>query len=187
MLIKLKGDERTVEAQIWEEWLCATAKLCDKFAEDHGDDPLAYNETASVSLLCSAAASRGWLGLAEYALTKRAAEDRRRSAPGRCDLYLLTPTRSWAFEFKQLFPWGVPRRRLQTAWDAARRCAECLPLQEADARVAGLMVSLYHMPVVRRAQAQEKMRNFANAVDYAWELGSRSKYNADTFFFFEAC
>lgn len=187
MLRKLRGDERTLEAQIWEEWLRAATKLGDKFAKDLGDDPLAYNETASVSLLCSAAATRGWLGLAEYALTKRAPEDRRRSAAGRCDLYLLTPTRSWAFEFKQLFPFGVPARRIQTAWDAARRCAECLPLQEADARVAGLVVSLYHMPVLRRAQAQDKMRNFANVVDYAWELRSRSEYNADTFFFFEAC
>lgn len=94
MLWKLQGDDRTLETRMWGEWLSAAGKLSDDFADGREDDPFGYNETASVSLLCSAAATTGWVGLAEYALTKRAAEDRRRSAPGRCDLYLLTPARS---------------------------------------------------------------------------------------------
>lgn len=187
MLSKLQGDERTLEAKVWGVWLQAARRLCENFANDLEDDPLGYNETASVSLLCSAAATIGWLGLAEYALTKKAVEDRRRAAPGRCDLYLLTPARSWAFEFKQLFPFGVPRRRLQTVWDAARRCAECLPLQEADARVAGLIVSLYHMPVPYRGRAREALHSFAQRAAYAWELRSSSQHNADSFFLFEPC
>jgi hypothetical protein len=184
---KLQGDARTLEAEVWSKWLRATGKLVDRFVDELGDDPFAYNETATVSVLCSGAALAGGLSLAEYALTKRAERDRRKSAPGRCDLYMLTPGRSWGFEFKQLFPYGVPKKRLETAWDAARRCASCLPTTEADHRVAALVVSLYRLPEAKQDTARDALREFAPRADYAWELQSSTNDHADTFFYFDMC
>ena len=187
MLKKLQGDDRTLESLIWSKWLDGAARLGARYSRALDDDPFTYNETATVSLLCSAGSLIGGVALAEYALTKRAQEDRRKTAPGRCDLFLRTEGRSWAFEFKQLYPWGVPRKRLETAWNSAQGCARCLPRDEADRRVAGLVVSLHYTKPEREKQTVGFLREFAHVTDYAWELSSKSKNLASTFFFFKVC
>src|SRR5690349_242338 len=84
MIECLATDERTIEARLWPRWMKAADTLVSRFAH-FDDDPFSYNETASVSLLCSAATRCGYLAFAEYATTKRGRKDKRERGHGRCD------------------------------------------------------------------------------------------------------
>jgi hypothetical protein len=66
----LNGDRRTAEYRAWTPWLKAVSALVARFAGELADDPLAYNETASVSLLAAGAAKAGHLGIAEFSTVK---------------------------------------------------------------------------------------------------------------------
>ncbi|MGN6094229.1 MAG: hypothetical protein ACTHOL_17910, partial [Luteibacter jiangsuensis] len=78
------------------------AVMAERFLRDFEDDPFCYNETASVSLLCSAAAGADMLALAEYCVWKKSSEDGRKSVRGRCDLWIGNEESTWAIEFKQV-------------------------------------------------------------------------------------
>lgn len=184
MIRCLSMDERTMEARIWPKWMRAVDSLVVRFG-DYDDDPFGYNETASVSLLCSAAARCGYLALAEYATTKRGREDKRQKARGRCDLYLLAEERDWEFEFKQFYPWSVPRRRLSSWWDAAIASAECLRRDGAGHAVAGLVVNFYNVTAEDEDRARSVLVQFAATRQYAWHLRSRHTAVSDTFIFME--
>lgn len=177
-------DERTIESRIWSKWIRAADSLVSAFAEVD-EDPFGYNETASVSLLCSAAARCGYLALAEYATTKRGREDKREKARGRCDLYVQAGGRDWEFEFKQYFPWSVPRQRLGSWWDRAVESAKCLRNDGADHAVAGLIVNFYGLEGQNCERARSVLVGFAAQRQYAWHLSSRHPDVTDTFIFME--
>jgi hypothetical protein len=181
----LVGDKRTTEFLAWDPWLSAAARLVGRFDDELDDDPLAYNETASVSLLASAATQVGYLGLAEFSVTKGSKADRRKSAKGRCDLWIASDTRTWGFEFKQRAPQKITDAIWLKAMDEAKACARCLRQSEADERVAGLIVSLYWHEQDDLARARSAMRELAACCHYAWELKGRGQVASDTFFFFD--
>ncbi len=181
----LRGHRGRIETVLWNHWMNAAATLSDRWWREHGDDPFAYNETASVSHLCSAASVSGLLGLAEYSVTKKWSENRRYSADGRCDLWLSAPGRSWAFEFKQLNCERYSMGALSTAMEAARACAQCVRESEADLRVAGLVASMWwHDPTALKA-AGPTMRAFARDCDYAWRIGAVGFEEIETYVFFD--
>ena len=77
----LKGNRAKTEFRTWSKWLDAAALLADRFSRQVGDDdPFAYNETASVSVLAAAAACAGFVGLAEFSTDKAAAKGKGRSS-----------------------------------------------------------------------------------------------------------
>ncbi|AYV47074.1 hypothetical protein CFHF_22510 [Caulobacter flavus] len=181
----LSGDRRTTEYKSWNAWLKAASKLVAQFDEDLEDDPFAYNETASVSLLAAAAAKAGYLGIAEFSTVKGHKADRRRAANGRCDFWMTDVDRSWGFEFKQLRPDYASDALWLTGMDGARACARRLRSSAADLRVAGLIVSLYWQEGAVLQQSRENLRRLARECDYAWELPASGEHTGDTFFFFE--
>ncbi|MEC5293006.1 hypothetical protein VSX64_20280 [Aurantimonas sp. C2-6-R+9] len=161
------------------------AKLADRFSRElDGDDPFAYNETASVSVLASAAACSGFLALAEFATTKRAARDRRQKARGRSDFWMMGDGRAWAFEFKQITGGGITSRRLDRKMTAAIDCAKSIHERDANMAVAGLIVSLSYFEPAEAATARKVLSDFKNERDFAWKIGSRDK-EQETYLFFD--
>lgn len=140
----IKCDGRRSEAEIWTKWLAKVPQIRSAFSKMIDDDPLLYNETASVGVLASAATRAGMLGLAEYSAVKRGSGRGRPHAYGRCDLWLGDPdaNMSWAFEFKQLF---CPASARGTSIAAAleRACEDVRKVHplEADRLFGGLLVS----------------------------------------------
>ena len=171
MLTKIKGDERTAEYRVWSHWLKSAAELQGEWhLADPEDNPFAYNETASVSFLCCAAGRAGYVGLADYRVEKFLGY-------GRCDLWLSDGAHEWAFEFKQLAPGGVPRRRIHRKWAEATRCAMDLRKESGIGRVAGLILSTYWIDDDdRRESCRTLMAAFVGSdADFAWELNPTDK------------
>ena len=164
----ISRDMRRIESEIWDSWFRRAATVRRQFVEFE-DDPLSYNETASVSLLCSAASRAGLLGLAEYSVTKLGKKDKRLHVSGRADLWVFDPAtnRSWGLEFKQIFPranGGISV--IKTAFDRARQDANCINAQEADFRVAALMVAVGFFGEPKRS-AIERIENLAAEADFS--------------------
>ena len=142
------------------------------------DDPFAYNETASVSLLAAAGSLAGHVALAECTTKKltgsTSAKAKRRERHGRADLWLHTSEKNWAFEFKQRMNVGVSRAngRLHSHLDAARKCASDVIKGPDGDPVAGLIVSLFFVDDdVKAAKAGNEIEAFAkNEVDFCWRL-----------------
>lgn len=184
MIHCLSMDARTVESRVWPRWMTAVDNLVSKFA-GLDDDAFGYNETASVSLLCSAAARCGYLALAEFTTRKRGPQDKRERQAGRCDMYLFADGRDWEFEFKQFYPWSVPRSRLQKWWNDAVACAKCLERDGADHAVAGLIVNFHNLEVEDHVRARKALTRFAAERRYAWHLEPCHTTVSDTFIFME--
>ena len=181
----LKGDQRTIEYRDWSVWLSSLATLVSRFDTEVEDDALAYNETASVSMLAGAAALAGFLGLAEFYTVKGRKTDRRFAADGRCDFWMASDDRSWGFEFKQRTPARLTPSIPERAMEEAHDCARGLRRTEANRRVAGLIVSLFKIDDDELDAARELLRAFARRRDFAWELRGRGGCASDTFLFFD--
>jgi hypothetical protein len=170
---------------LWQPWVDAAAGLCERWA-DFEDDPFSYNETASVSLLASAAAKVGYLGLAEYVTSKRSSSDLRRKVNGRSDYWMSAEHRSWLFEFKQTFPRGVPKIRHREKLRAAVACAVATSTTE-DRKVGGLIINMYWVGEAREASAIEVLSDVPAEVEYAWHLQVRGRgLDTDTFLYFSS-
>lgn len=180
----LVGDARTLEFAQWSRWLSSAGRIVTRFDQELQDDPFAYNETASVSMLAAAAARTGFLGIAEFGVTKRHAGDLRKRADGRCDYWMQGDGRSWGFEFKQIIATPVTEANWRKARKAAYDCAVCLRRSEADVRVGALIVSLYWCGDDQREAQRRTLRGLATETDFAWELSAGSDAS-DTFLFFD--
>lgn len=183
----LRADARKLERREWQTWLAEAAKLAVRFDQElWGDDPFSYNETASVSLLCAAAAKAGHLSLAEFSTTKKAAHNWRKRAPGRADFWMLgTAGRSWAFEFKQLTRGAVTIKRLQKKMVESRKSAACVREAEADVAVAGLIVPLFYIDPSHLPAAHERLERFAQECDAAWRLEGAADGRPEVYLFFD--
>ena len=181
----LQGDKRTIEHRDWSVWLTALGTLVSRFDQEVEDDALAYNETASVSMMAGAAALAGYLGMAEFYTKKGHRDDRRFAADGRCDFWMASDARSWGFEFKQRTPKrltpAIPLRAMEEAQD----CARSLRKTEANQRVAGLIVSLCKIEEDDLEDARASLRAFGLERDFAWELRGQGGWASDTFLFFD--
>lgn len=181
----LQGDKRTIEYRDWTVWLTALGTLVTRFDDEVEDDALAYNETASVSMLAGAAALVGYLGIAEFYTKKGHRDDRRFAADGRCDFWMASDARSWGFEFKQRTPVRLTPAIPLRAMEAAHECARSLRKTEANQRVAGLIVSLFKIEPDDLDEAREALRAFALERDFAWELRGQGGCASDAFLFFD--
>ncbi|HEY0311832.1 MAG TPA: hypothetical protein VGC56_04995 [Allosphingosinicella sp.] len=176
------GRRNTLEYRVWSEWLEAADRLAKRYCGAiDGDDPFAYNECASVSVLAAAAACAGFVGLAEFSTAKASRENRGR-APGRSDFWMKAAGREWAFEFKQWLPVTAPKKRLESRMNAAETCAKHILSGSADAAVAGLIVPLYYIVDGVRAnreqvieRARKNLGEFAKTCDFAWTVGGGKK------------
>ncbi len=140
----IQADGRRREARIWQEWFRLVPVIREEFLSVIDDDPLFYNETASVGVLASAASRVGLLALAEYSATKRGTGRGRPHRHGRCDLWVceVSGKTSWSFELKQLFCAGSARRgTIATAFERACRDARAVHPLEADYCFGALLVS----------------------------------------------
>lgn len=192
----ITGDKDTAEYEIWSEWLHSAALLANRHVRMwDDDDPFAYNETASVSLLAAAGSFAGHVALAECSTVKlkegaseKAAERKRH---GRADLWLHTTEKNWAFEFKQRMNVGVSRAngRLSSHLNAARKCAHDVIKGPDGDPVAGLIVSLFFVDDETLAKkAASEIESFAknreSGVDFCWRLRP-AKGRRPTYFLFD--
>lgn len=161
----LHGKKSTREYRIFQSWMDRAATIAFDFAEEYEDDPFAYNETASVSLLCSAAIAQGYLALAEFIQLKRARHDKRKKASGRWDLWFAAEGRQWGMEFKQIksrFTAG----RIASAMKEAVDCAKDIVKKDTDQRMGCLIAS--DTPLVDRAR--ENLVLFSKHCDFARKI-----------------
>ena len=139
----IKSDLGLSHHEKWKLWLEKTAELRDRYkcAED-GDDPLGYNETASVSVMASAAYACGGYALAEYVSQKRTKEDLRRKGHGRDDLYAVIEGDWWVFEYKQLFCTSKTSlcKKLKDKFDEACVCAKRTDSLETRERGVAVLI-----------------------------------------------
>jgi len=172
-MIWIKGDARRSEASSWANWLGKVPHIRRQFAKAIDDDPLLYNETASVGVLASAASRAGMLALAEYSAVKRGDGRGRPHRHGRCDLWLCDTAIdvSWAFEFKQIFCAPDPRRGTIAA-ALERACADARRVHplEADRCFGALLVSAYE-GLSLSSSAVERIEAVAEDATFACKLG----------------
>lgn len=177
----IKGDKRTLEYEVWSKWIKAAAKLFDRHISAWPeDDPLAYNETASVAFLAAAGSVAGYVTLAECKTDKLdsteadPAKITMRKRQGRADLWLHSAKRHWAFEFKQRLGIGVSRAngRLGSWMKLAEKCALDVNESEDGKPIAGLILPLYFIEDDQRYErASTEISRFASEkVDYCWRL-----------------
>jgi len=173
-----KGHRSTLEFKAWSEWLNAADALTKRYCRAmEEDDPFAYNETASVSVLAAAAACAGHISLADFS-TRKASRENRAHGPGRSDFWMQAAGRSWAFEFKQWMPVTAPRKRLVSHMSAAEACAKKIVKGQSDGVIAGLIVPLYWIEKGKRStsedvlqRARTNLEKFAAGCDFAWSIG----------------
>lgn len=178
----IKGPLWTHEARAWNRWLKEAAQLAHQFGNLE-DDPFSYNETATVSLLTAAAARVDMLALAEFVSTK---QFRRMPVNGRCDLWICSERRSWAFEVKQ-FRYLGGYHRLSTirgwlasaCWDARK-----LAHHEAEKRFAILIIPLFWAEEIDE-EFIKNVEAVAAKTDYAWRLSPGSEHTGETFVLFK--
>lgn len=180
----IRGRSNSVERKEWQRWLDSAANLAARFWHELCEDPFAYNETASVSLLSAAAARIGYLGLAEFNVTKKSRRDRRCKARGRSDFWMTSDRREWSFEFKQITDGPITSRRLRAKMKAAADCVAHLRRYGAEHMVAGLVVSLYWVDEEATREAKKRLRAHAAACDHAW-IVKADREAPDTFLFFD--
>ena len=180
---RIKGHAGSVEARVWQLWLDEAARFLDRFDAEEGDDPFAYNETASVSLLTAAAARIGSLALAEFSVTKRHAKDGRKRSNGRADFWMRDRSRTWSFEFKQITYGAITLGRLRERMAAADRCASKLLRYGPEHMISGLIVPLYYQEEDDREKHRERLTTFKEECDFAWQLGAPNG-GPETFLFF---
>ncbi len=186
----LSGDARTIEFERWQQWLSHAAKVARVF-DNAEDDPFAYNEAASVSILTAAAALSGMQGIAEYTSRKLSSKDRRVRTNGRADFWLSCERRSWSFEFKQFMIYGsIPRVRLKTVLGVAIRNAQCIAKQESDSRIAAMIVPTYQAIMADHTKLDQlhvALASFAEQVDWAWIIDPGGRHAAPTYIYFKKC
>lgn len=149
----LKADFRTSRHKHWKKWVQAVSDIRQRYMDkeyydyyyEYREDPLALNETASVSILVSAAYMCGGYAIAEYTSTKRQQSDLRKKGRGRDDLYVALEDDYWVFECKQLFK--ATNKNLETKFDAAYKCSEQTDSIDFKRGVALLIVNINRQSV----------------------------------------
>lgn len=177
----LHGRRTTREYKLWQPWMNEAAHLTHRFASVWDDDPFAYNETASVSALCSAAVSAGYLALAEFMQLKRAKADGRSFAPGRWDLWLATENYQWGLEFKQVST-RFTQGRLENALSEATLCANKINKNDTNRRL-GCLIATVPQDSLKRDKARQNLESFSSECDYAWRIDLNDNVR-ETYLFF---
>jgi hypothetical protein len=134
-----KGNEKKEFEGLLNKWV----KLVNQYSVQLSDSEDAcywYNERATLGVFAAAAwKNKGWCALEEFSNNKQ--DDSGEQKNGRCDLYMLGPTKSYACEAKQAWqPIGKKvinqignlEKMLKHAENDARK----LDTQEADRRLA---------------------------------------------------
>lgn len=170
LLRRLKGAKNTDEIRLWPKWLRAASRLASDWCVLK-DDPFAYNEAATVSLLTAAAVKVEMLALAEFVVTKRAKLDRRKNVRGRCDLWICSKEVSWAFECKQKFYDGAAHKAdTIVGWlDHAHNDAKHVAHRESDKRFGLLIISTYFVDEIE-PEFIEAILDASKHADFAWAL-----------------
>jgi hypothetical protein len=166
----IRCDQRRRESHLWRNWLRLVPVIREEFLSVIDDDPLFYNETASVGVLASAASRAGLLALAEYSATKRGTGRGRPHRHGRCDLWVceVSGKTSWSFEMKQLFcASNVRDATIEAALESARRDAKAVHPLEATHRFGGLLLSARAGGALN-VEATERIITFAKRATFAW-------------------
>ncbi len=123
--------------------------LVKQFNENADDDPLAYNEQATVSILVAAAYQADLIALAEFSAPKKPKNDGRIPVNGRYDIWLKDKCRDWVVEFKKFNPGSsIPTTRgITTKFKRAESDAKQMAKSSASCRYAGLIVPFYKLTV----------------------------------------
>ena len=171
----LKADKRFLERASWTPWLDAVGQVREEFAAFINYDPMP-NETASMSVLASAATRSGLLAMTEYVCKKHQKDRRKKLRNGRLDLWVGDPAvkRTWAFEAKQLHcrP-GAREATIAAAMASACHDAADIPDTEGD-RFFGLLVATIP-PEGECEKLCQLLRDFRDQVEFAWEFGGHER------------
>jgi len=179
---KIVGKGFLHEGGVWGRWMTSVAELVHEFGHLN-DDPFAYNETATVSLLIGAATRIDLLALAEFVSTKKL---KRVPITGRCDLWLCSDRRSWAFEVKQKkYRGGFHRPKTVLGWlNEACEDARKLTHHEAEKRFGLLVISTFGVEHLD-PRFLESLDEVFTMVDYAWQILPDSDVACQTFLLFK--
>lgn len=189
-IYRIKGKLSTKEGKAWEKWMAGVDSIHRRYAKAHdGDDnPFAYNEAASVSILTAGAAMAGFVALADYCVGKKSS-DTGKDKNGRCDLYLMANEHTWSFEFKQLSPYSAPTKkgRLESSLKSALKDVGELTGEDHECAFAGLIIPLGKLEdSAALARARENIVNFCNEdnrIRFAYQFSKRKK-DLETFILF---
>ncbi|AYV46270.1 hypothetical protein CFHF_18045 [Caulobacter flavus] len=171
-----RADKRFHEADCWNRWFGEVARARADFADYLSKE--AYweslgNETASMSVLATAAVRAGLLATTETVCWKHQVDHRKNFRGGRLDLWVADPgfRRAWAFEAKQVNcrP-GTREATIADAYANARYDAWDVPEHEGDRFMGLLVVTLPQDGDT--APLHKRLVAFARtAPDFAWEVG----------------
>ncbi|MBI1685201.1 hypothetical protein [Caulobacter hibisci] len=191
MTTRHRADERFHEAKCWDRWFGEVARARADFADYLRDEepwePLS-NETASMSVLATAAVRAGLLATTETLCWKHQSDHRKACRGGRLDLWVADPVfrRAWAFEAKQIDARpGTREATIEDAFTRARHDAWEVTGAEGD-RFMGLLVVT--LPRDKDTTAlRERLVRFAHTkTAFAWEVGGGPECKPAFFFIDEA-
>lgn len=185
----LKVRNGSLESSLWHEWLSMAAVLTKHFDEVSQEDPFAFNETASVSILVAASVKAGMLAISDYSAKKRSKIDGRVRSKGRVDLWLWSQKRTWAIEFKQWMPEKrVPSfSELLKLLQSARRDANLVAKDEAKFRYGALLIPTYWIDADHADALRERLLEFVTESDAAWIIDPDTKHAGQTYIYFKRC
>lgn len=172
----LKQHKGRLETRLWERWFKAVGRTRKAFHKAIADDPFAYNETAAVGTLASAASSCGFLALAEYVCLKRGVDKLSRRVHGRADLWVHDPEidRSWSFEAKRIVCRAAVRREtLSNLMSLA--CAEANRMTDWESDASYGMVLVITPDGSPSAELCATLEGFADACTFACRLGGGTR------------
>jgi hypothetical protein len=161
----------------WDQWMEAADDLYLRFLKRVGVSPFWFHEVASAGFLASSAALAGFIPVAEYEITKAAADEAGVEGNGRADLWFASSTKAYSFELKRAWLAATEanlRAQMQAAYDDVAR----IPREEFH-YASGLLVTR-----VRDPEREPIYEAFGQSedVDLAWRIGPAGEDGAWLFF-----
>lgn len=153
----------------WSAWGMEVCALRDRFvAELDADDPFAYDEAASVSLLSNAAARIGALSLCDYREQKHHASAPDQECSGRIDLYVLYNGIGMAFEAKPVYTFR--KSDIENDKKDALACAGQITTEREYDAIYGLVIANHSYDKGNLSEHINLVKQIMKGSHIAWHL-----------------
>ncbi len=150
---------------IFRKWFKKISEIMERY-EKIDDNPLYYNETASVSVFASAAMMVGMLSLAEFYCKKKDSKKLKNAKKdGRADLWVYDEklAEHWFFEFKSIWiDKNFRKIKFNNCIDAAQKDAKEIGNEMAHGRFAVALftdVTSYDNKTEKPHERNERLKN----------------------------
>lgn len=167
----------TRKFRVLDRWMRETATLLQGFRYYTPEyRPFQELEVPGVSLLLAAAASAGYYPISEYKISKFDRSDRRKTRPGRADLWFIANDKSYSFEFKRA--WDISSKaQLEQCMSGAFVDICDIPSSESDYAFAAVIAPVFDGACL-------DIYNAFNAGGLNFHIGT-TDHDVDVFFFFK--